>query len=234
MLRSLDAMLSPTAILSLDYVAVTKGLEAAPEEWRMDSAYRLKVVIHGDKRLYEFVAPSDASGTKLLVLSPEQTYWYSRFFGVRRLPTKPDTQPFLGLKFAAADLGGLPFSTLYSAQIKEETETSHVLNLTPKPGQSAPYARIELTITKDLSDDKHPLLSTEFEYYDKQDAKIKTETRLLYQSIGESTMPRQIRMIDHRPEGGTTTLYLLDWEILTDLPPETFTANGLMPVPAND
>ncbi len=228
-------MLSPTAILSLDYVAVTKGLEAAPEEWRIDSVERLKVLIHGNQRLYEFVASRDMSGTKLLIQSPEQSYVYLPAFGkVRRIPAKPDSQPFPGLKFAAVDLGGLPFSTLYSTQIKEETEASCVLNLTPKPGQPTPYARIELTITKDLSDDKHPLLSTKFEYYDQQESIVKTETRLLYQSIGESTMPRQIRMIDHRPEGGTTTLYLLDWEILTELPPDTFTPKGLEPPKIKD
>ena len=224
LLRSVDAALNPAAILRLDYAVVT----LAKEPWASDQAARMTALAQSDKRLYEFVAPSDMCGTKLLILSPEKTYVYLPAFGkVRRVLAKANPSGLFGM-FAAVDLGAELFSTLYAAQITEDNVASCVLKLTPKPDVKAPYARIDLTL------EKPGLLPVRLEYFDEAGTVIKTETRRNYDTKDEVSTPRQIRMIDHRPEGGTTTHYLLEWDILTELPTDAFSRKALEPPPVEN
>ncbi|MBI2814695.1 MAG: outer membrane lipoprotein-sorting protein [Opitutae bacterium] len=222
----MDKTLNPSVILSLDYVIVTQAKDEVP--WKSDSAECMRVLVQGDKRLYEYVAPSGMSGTKLLILAPEKAYVYLPDFGkVRTVILKSEPAGFVGM-FAVQDLGGANYSTLYSAQVTQDDEATCILKLTPKPDKKTPYPCIELTI------DKSVMLPAKIEYFDTQGTKIKTETRRRYDTKDGVSTPRQIRMTDYRAEGDTTTYYLLDWEILAELPPETFTTKGLIPVPVND
>lgn len=224
LLRSVDAALNPIVALRLDYVAVTKE-----DEPGLDHVVRLTLIAQGEKRLYEYIAPPDANGTKLLILGPRQAYVYLPSFGkVRRLTPQSDSEGFLGMMFTPQDLGASRFSTLYTARVTRDDEHGCNLELTPRLGQAAPFARIKMHMMKP------EMLPFMLEYYDKDGVKLRTELRQHYETKDPLTTLSQIRITDHRPKGSTTTFYRLDWEILTELPPETFTTKGLIPVPVND
>src|ERR1700722_1965658 len=109
----------------------------------------LIVRIKGDKRLTEFTAPADMKGTKVLLLSPTQSYVYLPAFGkVRRVASSVSEQGFMGMTFTTDDFTTV-FSPQYSATIASDDPAEMKLVAVAKRGETPPYAKIEFTIAKD-------------------------------------------------------------------------------------
>lgn len=161
----------------------------------------LEIRVKGEKRLTEFLAPADMKGTKVLILSTTQMYVYLPAFGkVRRIASHVQEQGFMGMTFSQADLTLLRYSGFYGAALMSEDAASTKLSLTPKAGVEAPYAKIELSISKDKK------LPTEIKYFNAKGVHLKTETRGEYKCEGEVCVPNKLKMIDHTKGGQSTEL----------------------------
>ena len=93
----------------------------------------VKLQTNGASKLYEFTAPPDIKGTKVLTLSPTQMYVYLLAFGkVRRIASHTHDQGFLGLAFSQGDLATTSYGVQYAGQIASQTPAQYVLVLTAR------------------------------------------------------------------------------------------------------
>ena len=82
----------------------------------------VKLQTNGASKLYEFTAPPDMQGTKVLILSPTQMYVYLPAFGkVRRIASHTHDQGFFGLAFSQDDLATTSYGAQYAGQIAAQT-----------------------------------------------------------------------------------------------------------------
>lgn len=183
-LSQMDAALTRAKTLQLDYEIV--NVEAGKAERTL----AMRTQVKGEKRMTEFLSPADMKGTKVLVLSPTQTYVFLPAFGkVRRVASSTRGEGFLGLTFGTDDFVTTRFGGSYGATIAAESGTEWKLVLTPKAGQTPGYGKIEVTVTKDRK------LPTELKYF--VDGKnVKTETRSGYTCEGDVCLPGEQKMTD--------------------------------------
>src|SRR5580704_3014045 len=95
----------------------------------------VKLQTNGASKLYEFTAPPDIKGTKVLTLSPTQMYVYLLAFGkVRRIASHTKDQGFLGLTFSQDDMATSAYGPQYAGALSGDTPAQVTLTLTPKAG----------------------------------------------------------------------------------------------------
>jgi Outer membrane lipoprotein-sorting protein len=134
---AMDAAVNRPATLAVDYQVDN---QEGPD--RHARVMAIKLQTNGAGKLYEFTAPADMKGTKLLILSPTQMYIYLPAFGkVRRIASHARDQGFLGLAFSQDDFANTSFGAQYSGQIATQTPTQQVLMLTAKDQQTHPTPR---------------------------------------------------------------------------------------------
>ena len=183
----------------------------------------LKLQTNGASKLYEFTAPPDIQGTKLLINSPTQMYVYLPAFGkVRRIASYTHDWGILGLAFSQDDLATTSYGAQYTGQIAAKTPAQLVLVLTAKDMPSAPYAKIEITVAKDH------MVPLQLKYFDAEGANIKTETRSNYACAGAVCTPGEIKMVDN-VKGNWTRLVRKSWQQNVPIPDDAFSARSLAP-----
>jgi outer membrane lipoprotein-sorting protein len=213
-LSGLDASINRAKTLQFDYEIINK--EPGKDERTLAMTVKLK----GEKRYSEFSAPADMKGTKVLILSPTQMYVYLPAFGkVRRIASHTKDQGFLGLTFSQDDFATTSYGPLYTPSLAGEDASSYKLVLTAK-GQDAPYAKIEVTLTKDKK------LASELKYYNAEGKNTKTELRSGYSCEGDVCTPGEIKMTDNA-KGAWTKLVAKSRKINADIPDEVFSQRNL-------
>jgi outer membrane lipoprotein-sorting protein len=215
-IASMDTALNRAKTHVFKYEVVNQ--EPGKAERKLELAVKLK----GDKRLTEFLAPADMKGTKVLILSPSQMYVYLPAFGkVRRIASSVSDQGFMGLTFSQDDLSTTKYSAAYTATVASETPTEWKLVMTPKAGQTPPYAKIEVAVTKDRS------LPTELRYFNSSGTHIKTESRTGYTCEGNICTPGELKMVDHTKGGHWTKLVRKEWKVNGEIADDVFSKRSL-------
>jgi outer membrane lipoprotein-sorting protein len=215
-LAAVDAATNRAKTQLMEMDATVKSTDKA------DRKLALAVSLKGDKRLTEFLAPSDVKGTKVLVLSPTQMYIYlPAYKKVRRVASHVTDQGFMGMTFSQDDFSLSRYSPQYGATIAKDDGKTVKLTLTPKADQKPPYAKIEMTVEKARS------LPLEIKYFNDAGTHLKTETRTSYSCEGDVCAPVELKMVDHTKGGLSTTMVRKSWKVNTDIPDSKFTQRAL-------
>lgn len=195
-LTALDDKANRMNDMSASVRAVTIMGGKAPAEM----AFTLRT--RGQKRLVEFQAPGDMKGTRVLVVDRTQMYVYLPAYNkVRRVASHVSDQGFMGTTFADADMSNSRFGEAYEANLASETDKAWEISLSPKADVQTAYAKIEMTVQKDIA------LPSEIRYFNAKGDHVKTETRLDYKCDEKVCIPLQIKMVDHSRADAATTLY---------------------------
>ncbi|MEP7125680.1 MAG: outer membrane lipoprotein-sorting protein [Byssovorax sp.] len=182
----------------------------------------LQVRLKGEKRFTEFTAPADMKGTKILIMSPTQMYVFLPAFGkVRRIASSVSDQGFLGMTFSQDDLASQAYNTTYQASIASEDATAFHLVVTPKAGQTTPYAKIEIAVGKDK------MLPTELKYFNAAGVNVKTETRTGYTCEGNVCVPSELKMVDNTKGGASTRMVRTKWKVNEEMSDDLFSKRAL-------
>lgn len=180
------------------------------EPGKAEKKMGLIVWIKGEKRLTEFTSPADMKGTKFLILSPTQMYAYLPSFGkVRRVGSSATDQGFLGLTFSQDDFANQTYTALYTAKLDSSSADKQVMTLTPKAGVTAPYGKLQLTVT---FKDKKPLPS-EIKYFNDKGTHVKTETRTGYTCEQDVCTPVELKMVDHTKNNTASKFVRKKWKV---------------------
>jgi hypothetical protein len=210
----MDAALNRAATLTLAYEVVNH--EPGKEERKLAMSARLK----GDKKLYEFLAPADMKGTKVLILSPFEMWVFLPAFGkVRRIASHVGGG-FLGLAFGADDLATTSYSADYTAQLASETATERKLIATPKPGRGTMYSRIEFLVSRNQA------LPLEIRYFNAAGANDRTEIRTRYTCTANICNPGELKMTDNT-KGNWTRLIRTSWTANDMIADDVFSKSSL-------
>lgn len=213
--RKMDATLNPAKSLRIDYAVRTQ------ERGKPDRVLAITVQVKGEKRLLEVTSPGDAKGTKLLVAAPSQAYVYLPAFGkVRRVAAHMSDQGFMGMTFNEGDLGTNVYGSGYTAVIASQDEKAWKLALTPKPGATSAYAKLEITVMKDRG------LPAELKYFDAAGVNVKTETRTGYTCEGGACTAGELTMTDN-VKGASTKLVVSRRELNPTLSDDLFSTRAL-------
>ncbi|HVV84841.1 MAG TPA: outer membrane lipoprotein-sorting protein [Kofleriaceae bacterium] len=214
-LAAVDAAMNRAKTQYLEYAVVNQ--EPGKDATRMAETVRIK----GDKRLTELTAPAAMKGTKVLVLSPTEIYVYLPAFGkVRRVASSVTDQGFLGMTFSQDDFLAR-YAPLYTATIAADSAKELQLTLTPKPGQTTPYAKILMTVRKDK------MLPTALAYLDAAGHTVKNETRGDYRCQGTICTATTDKMIDNTKSGTWTTLTRTAWKVNEAMSDDLFSKRAL-------
>ena len=92
---------------------------------------------------------------------------------------------------------------------------------TPKAGQQAPYAKIEITIARDR------MLPSELRFYRAPNQAVKTETRTGYSCQGTCCTAAEQKMVNLGRGGAWTRLVRKTWKVNEDMSDELFTKRAL-------
>lgn len=181
----------------------------------------ISVSMKGEKRYTEFTSPADLKGTKLLILSAAEMYVYIPAFGkVRRIASHTTDQGAFGMTFSQSDLATQKYSDAYTANQDSATDKEVKLSLTPQPGKSTQYSKIQLTIAKDKN------VPVELKYYGSDGKLLKTETRSGYTCTGDVCTPGTLQMVDHT-KNMTTKLTRRTWKVNVAISDDVFSKRNL-------
>lgn len=191
------------------------------EPGKSETVGALNLTSKGEKRLFEYLAPADMKGTRVLILSPTQMYVYLPAFGkVRRIASHTGDQSFMGMAFSQDDLATQAFGPEYSAALTTEDPITRTLTLTPKAGKETTYAKIEVVVSKDRN------LPAELRYFNKDGKHIKTETRSDYTCEGDVCTATELQMTD-LVHGNRTRLKRKSWRVNEAVSDDLFSKRNL-------
>ena len=209
-----DAAMNRAQTQYFEYEAVN----AAPGKG--DTTVGLTVRIKGDKRLTQFTAHADMKGTKVLVLSPTETYVYLPAFGkVRRIASSVGDQGFMGMTYSQDDFV-TAYAPQYTAAVASQDDKQVKLVLTPKPGKTPPYAKIEITASKDKYQ------ASELRYFNAEGKNVKTEIRTGYSCQGDVCAPAEQTMTDNT-KNQSTKLARKVWKVNEAMSDDLFSKRAL-------
>jgi len=215
-LAKVDAALNKAKSHYFEYEAATT------EAGKAEKKVGLNVFIKGDKRMTEFTAPADLKGTKVLILSPAEMYVYLPAFGkVRRIASHTTDQSAFGMAFTSNQLAIQKYSGMYTATVASTTDKEVKLTLTPKAGQTPPYAKLEVTASKDKS------LPSEIKYYNTDGKLVSTETRTGYTCESDICTPGELKMVDHTKSNLTTKMTRKKWKVNETIADDVFSKRSL-------
>jgi outer membrane lipoprotein-sorting protein len=222
------------ALADVEVVAMDKAMNSAStlvfdyqiynqEPGKAERTLAMTARAKGSKLLFEFSAPADMAGTKVLILSPTQMYVYLPAFGkVRRIASHTKDAGFLGLAFSQDDLATTSYGPQYTAEIISRTATREQLVLRPKASVDTNYAKIEVTL------DKGRMLPLELKYFSAEGVNIKTETRSNYSCAGPACTPAEIKMTNN-VKGNWTRLVRKQWQQNVSISDDVFSERSLAP-----
>ena len=215
-LTAMDGALNRAKTQFFEYAVINQ--EPGKGERKLGLQVRLK----GEKRFTEFTAPADMKGTKILIMSPTQRYVFLPAFGkVRRIASSVSDQGFMGMTFSQDDLATQAYNSLYEAKIASESPTEAHLVVTPKAGQTTPYAKLEITVGKEK------MLPTEIKYFNAAGTNVKTETRTGYTCEGNVCVPSELKMVDNTKGGASTKMIRTKWKVNEEMSDDLFSKRAL-------
>lgn len=142
------------------------------EAGKPDKVRQLNVWQSQGMRLVKFTKPASEAGIALLSTDTQTNYAYlPEYEKVRRIAAHVRNQTFMGTDFSQEDMAVSRYATEYVPKMVSQTAEAWVLELNRKPGGSAGYGKLVVSVTKD-----HFLFS-KIEYYDDKGAKLKSEER---------------------------------------------------------
>ena len=173
-------------------------------------------------RLIDFLAPGDIKGMRFLVLSMTQMYVYlPQYQKVRRVASHARSQSFMGTALSQDDASITVFGEAFAGKLLSETKTQWVVEGTKRPGKEAPYAKVQMTISKDVQQ------PTELLWFNDTGVKLKTETRTEYECQGNICGPKYMKMLDHTRGGMWTEFNRTGWKVNTGIADSEFTPRAL-------
>lgn len=176
----------------------------------------------GKQRRVAFLYPGDVKGIRVLTLSKEQMYVYlPAFRKVRRIASHVREQSMFGMDYTYDDMSTVTFRDSYNAKILRENDTAWVLDLTPKNPATAPYARLEVTISRANN------LPSEIAYYSSDGKKARTETRWDYRCQNAVCVAYKTKMVDHSKGDHVTEVTIKDTQLNTGLADGVFSLRDL-------
>ena len=218
LLSAVDAAAAAAQTQQLDYDVVSQ------ERGKPEHKLALRLSIKGDKRLYEFLAPADMKGTKLLFVARGEAYVYLPAFGkVRRIASTAAERSFMGLAFTLVDLQGFPWAPSYSAALESSSEGEATVLATARQGGGLTpggWSKIELNVARDHA------VPTQIKYRDADGAIARTETRSGYTCEGRVCAPGEIKLVDERT-GSSTRLIRTNWKVNEALSDDVFSKRAL-------
>ncbi len=154
------------------------------------------------KQFIHFTAPGDVAGMKILMQDAATLYVYlPEFKKVRRVAAHAMNQGFLGGEFTYQDMTEVQLSPFYEASLSGRDGKKTTLELKPKAGVEASFARLEVVIDASKGG------VTEIRYYDGADNHIRTQTREAWKKVGGELMPTKVSMANLKT-GDTTVIEL--------------------------
>jgi hypothetical protein len=215
-LAAMDAALNKAKTQYFEYDVINQ------EPGKSDRKLGLQVRLKGDKRFTEFTAPADMKGTKILIMSPTQMYVFLPAFGkVRRIASSVSDQGFMGMTFSQDDLASQAYGVTYEAKVGAETPTDYKIVVTPKAGQTTPYAKLEITVGK------AKMLPSEIKYFNGAGTNVKTETRSGYTCEGDVCTPAELKMVDNTKGGASTKMVRTKWKVNEAMSDDLFSKRAL-------
>ncbi|MFT3754921.1 MAG: outer membrane lipoprotein-sorting protein [Pseudoxanthomonas sp.] len=199
---------------SLDYDVANQ--EPGQAEKKLGISFRSK----GEKYRIDWTAPADLKGTKTLCLSPTQMYVYLPAFGkVRHIASSATDQGFMGMTFLLSDFASR-YTGQYAATTTASSATEVNLVATPKPGQDAPYAKIEFTIAKDR------MQPTTIRYFNASGTNTRTLTLSNYTCQGNICTATEQKMVDNT-KNAWTKLLRKTWKVNENISDDYFSQRAL-------
>jgi outer membrane lipoprotein-sorting protein len=176
----------------------------------------------GTKRFVHFEKPSDMRGTRVLVLSRQQMYVYlPAFKKVRRVASHVTEQGFMGTTYSDEDMSTTHFGAIYESELVSQTQTHRLVTLSPRPGASTGYGKLEMDLSIELG------FPSEIRFYDAEHQHIKTETRGSYDCGQGICTPGEMTMTDHRRSDARTTLTVLERRVNAGISDSAFSVRAL-------
>jgi outer membrane lipoprotein-sorting protein len=216
-LKSVDAAMTGAKDQVYEYEVTTQ------EPGKAKTKLSMRVAIKGKTwRLIDFLAPGDIKGMRFLVLTFSQMYVYlPAYQKVRRVASHARSQSFMGTALSQDDASITIFSEMFAGKLVSETKTHWKVEGTRRPGKEAPYAKVEMTIAKDIQQ------PTELFWFNEKGVKLKTETRNDYECQGKICGPKNMKMVDHTRGGMWTEFNRTGWKVNTGVPDSEFTPRAL-------
>lgn len=178
-----------TKVQDQKYDATMTIFEAGKKIKTIDMSIVLKGLY---KKLIRFSSPSDVKGMAVLTLENNVMYVYMPAFKkIRRVATHVRKQSFFGSDFDYDDMSQSAFSAFYQASLLKETDAAWILKLVPKPGSTAAWPRLDVTIRK------ADFVNTEIVSYSENGEKIKTQKRSNHEMHGGFPLCKRIEIISH-------------------------------------
>ena len=183
----------------------------------------LEVTIKGsDWRRIEFLAPGDVKGTRILVLSTDQTYIYlPAFRKIRRIATHLKEQGFMGSAWDNDDFSLATYGKVFEAEAVTDHDKYYTLALKRRAGVDFLYPRIEVDARKD------GMQPIEIRYFNDVGATVKTETRTVFVCQAGLCIPKVVVIVDHTRADIKTTMTIKDWKVNRGVPDSFFTIRAL-------
>jgi hypothetical protein len=173
-------------------------------------------------RRIEFLAPGDVKGTRILVLSTDQTYVYlPAFHKVRRIATHVKEQGFMGSAWDNDDFSLATYGKVFLAEAVVGHDDYYTLKLTRRPGVEFLYPRIEIDARRDQN------APVAIRYFNDTGALLKTETRTELTCQGTICVPKVVVMVDHSRGDIKTTMVMKDWKVNRGVSDSFFTVRAL-------
>ena len=174
----------------------------------------------GGKRLIKFLKPADVKGTGFLSLPGDEMYIYMPALGkVRRIASHVKNQSFMGTDFSYDDMGGEKYSGSGKTASLSEEGGKYLIEVTATK-KDASYSRLKFII------DKNTFIADKIEFFDKAGRPFKTMTNSSVEKVGESWIPKEIKMVNIQ-EGHTTVLKMTNVSFDNDLGDDIFTQRNL-------
>lgn len=161
-----------------------------------------------EKQYIEFLAPGDVAGMKILMTDAETIWMYSpEFKKVRRVAAHAQEQGMFGSEFGAEDMVMAKLSTTFQAVVQGRKGDLATLELTPKPGKTVRYSKLEV----DLDKGKGGAI-VEIRYFDGSGAHVRTQRRAGWQKVAGKPFPTEISMKNLKT-GNETVVHLTDIKV---------------------
>ncbi|MCB9554791.1 MAG: outer membrane lipoprotein-sorting protein [Deltaproteobacteria bacterium] len=217
-LKQMDDAITRSKDLVMEFDMVVQDKDKAPR------SYGMLVHTRGeDKRHTEFLYPGDVKGLKMLVLSRQQMYVYlPSFRKIRRIATHARAQSMFGSDYTYDEMSTTTYSGIYQATAMSESPTHYLVDVVRRPGQVAPYARLQFRIVKAYQ------VPDRIVYFDESGKRLKTETRSKFVCPKKDICSADImRMVDHTKNDHWTEMRRKSLKIDTGFPETVFSLRRL-------
>ena len=175
-----------------------------------------------DLQLINFTSPGDVAGMKVLMTDPASIWTYQpEFKKVRKIAAHMQKQGFLGSHFRAEDMTLAHFADRFDASIIGQEGKQTTLELTPKAGVEATFAKLQLVIDAGVGG------VTIIRYLDSAGTVEREQRREDWKKIAGKPFPMRIVMEDKKA-GESTVIELSNIKVNQGVSDELFSRRTLL------